>query len=188
MKKSTKGALAAGTGAVLLLGGAGSLAYWTSTDDVAAQTISTGHLSIDTPDCGSGWALDGAEDAAGQAFDPATQQLVPGDVITETCTTVFHAEGSHLRATLAATAGTNDGLFVGSPALLTLALAPLESSADGSTNWTAVPGTGLTEANDGDTVRLQLTVTFDGSASDPATEDVSSALDAIAITATQVHN
>lgn len=187
MDKTTKGALAAGAGAVLLLGGGGTLAFWTSTQEVGAQTISSGKLSITAPTCGSGWTLDSGEAVAGGAFDPASDALVPGDVITETCTTVFTAVGSHLRATLAATPGTNTGLFSGTTPMLTLALAPLESSPDGAT-WTAVPGTGLTEADNGDTVRLKLTVTFNSTATGPATESVASALDAIAITATQVHN
>jgi predicted ribosomally synthesized peptide with SipW-like signal peptide len=46
MRKSTKGALAAGTAAVLLTGGAGSLAYWTATDTTKGAVIGAGQLGL----------------------------------------------------------------------------------------------------------------------------------------------
>ena len=55
MKKSTKGALAATTAGVLLLGGAGSLAFWS--DSIGGSTISSGHISLDDTtagDCAGG--------------------------------------------------------------------------------------------------------------------------------------
>ncbi|MFT4083272.1 MAG: alternate-type signal peptide domain-containing protein [Nocardioides sp.] len=183
IKKSTKGSLAAGAAAVLLLGGAGSLAYWNSTQDVAGGDIVTGDMSITAPTC-TDWTLDSAEETAGDTFDPTSDTLVPGDVITETCTTTFNGTGNHLRATLDAEAGTNDGLFTSGE--LSLDVGSLESSSDGTT-WTTVPATGLTEDNDGDSVELEVTVSFDGSA-DNDTEDVTSALGDIVITATQVHS
>jgi len=187
MKKTTKGALAAGAAAVLLLGGAGSLAFWTDSGSVSGGTITTGEMSISNPDCGDGWTLDSGEATAGAAFDPTADLLVPGDVITETCTTTFTGTGEHLRATLTADPGANStGLFSGDPAMLTLGVGALQSSADG-TNWVDVPATGLTEANNGEQVRLTLTVTFDSTA-DNTTQNVASTLDAITITATQVHS
>ena len=44
MKKSTKGALAAGSAAFLLVGGAGSLAYWTDNGDVTGTTLNVPSL------------------------------------------------------------------------------------------------------------------------------------------------
>ena len=58
MKKSTKGALAAGGAAFLLLGGAGSLAYWTDTP-TSRHRAGVRHLTIISNDCGSApWELD----------------------------------------------------------------------------------------------------------------------------------
>ena len=59
MKKSTKGAVAVAAAAVLLTGGAGTLAYWSDSVDLPGGSISSGSLSLGTPDCGSGWTLDG---------------------------------------------------------------------------------------------------------------------------------
>lgn len=91
MKKSTKGALAAGAAGVLLLGGAGSLAYWTDSATITGTQLTSGHLTVDATDCnGTGnWTLEGA------AFDPSTDTLIPGDTLTMNCNVVVDVEGTH---------------------------------------------------------------------------------------------
>ena len=64
MKRSTKGALAASAAGILLLGGAGSLAFWNATVNVPGAAIASGDLKLSTPDCGDGWLLDDGEDYA----------------------------------------------------------------------------------------------------------------------------
>ncbi len=100
MKKSTKGALAAGAAGTLLLGGAGSLAYWTQTDNVAGSDITSGHLRLLSAAPCSDWTLDG--DVA--AYDSTTQPIVPGDTLTKTCTYTVEMAGDHISATLTASA------------------------------------------------------------------------------------
>ena len=46
MNKFVKGSVAAGAGMVLLLGGAGSLAYWNTSTDLGASAINAGSLDI----------------------------------------------------------------------------------------------------------------------------------------------
>lgn len=78
MRKSTKGALAAVAAGALLLGGAGTLAYWTDEATIAGTDITTGHLTVDATDCEAGtlvWTLEG------DAFDPTTDTLIPGDTL-----------------------------------------------------------------------------------------------------------
>jgi alternate signal-mediated exported protein len=87
MKKSTKGALAAGSAAVLLMGGAGTLAFWTDTVTVDGTDIQSGHLSLDLGSC-DGWTLDG-----GDAY--TDQLLVPGDTLTQDCTYTLDIAGEH---------------------------------------------------------------------------------------------
>src|SRR6476661_8323606 len=99
MKKSTKGAFAATTAAVLLLGGAGTLAYWNGTATVPGGDLASGVLWIGGQGCGQGWTLDG-----GAAY--TTQPLVPGDTLTEVCTIDLVADGEHLGADLALSAPT----------------------------------------------------------------------------------
>jgi alternate signal-mediated exported protein len=179
MKKSTKGALAAGGAAVLLLGGAGSLAYWTAGSTVGGGTISSGHLKLtDTTEggcAGAGWVLDSGEDAKGVAFTPATMKLVPGDVLTKTCTFTVDAVGEHLRATASVTGGAASGQLAPF-----LTVTGSFTKADGSTV------TAITEQDDAATLTARITVAFNGS-SDNASSDVAADLSAYTVTLTQAH-
>lgn len=188
MRKTTKGAFAAATAGVLLLGGAGSLAYWTDTVDAPGGTIGAGHLRIsDTTTCSS-WTYDGDEVTGGATFTPGTSVLVPGDVISRDCDVTVEAEGEHLRATVEATEGTNTGLFAGATPTLTLDVSNIAASPDGgATAFEDLSPQEITETNDGDTLRVTTTVTFAGTA-DNATQDIDSVLDDITLTATQVHD
>src|SRR5690606_28979207 len=81
MNKSTKGALAAAAAAVLLMGSAGTLAFWTADETTPGATIDAGHLAlvIDGTNTGCGaWSLDSGESVAGTWTDG--DPLVPGDV------------------------------------------------------------------------------------------------------------
>lgn len=104
MKKTTKGALAAVAGGSLLLGGAGSLAYWTGDSTVTGDSISSGTLDMTAPDCADdvvagthGWQFDGTN----AGFDPATDEIVPGDTLTKVCDITLNLVGSHIGADLA---------------------------------------------------------------------------------------
>jgi alternate signal-mediated exported protein len=101
MNKSTKGALAAAAGAVLLLGGAGSLAYWNASATVNGGAITTGSLTLGAGTCDPSWVY-----ANGTAVGQTVVKVVPGDAITKSCTFTVGASGDHLSATLAAPATT----------------------------------------------------------------------------------
>jgi alternate signal-mediated exported protein len=101
MNKSTKGALAAAAGAVLLLGGAGSLAYWNASATVNGGAITTGSLTLGAGSCDPNWVY-----ANGTAAGQTVVKVVPGDAITKSCTFTVGASGDHLSATLAAPATT----------------------------------------------------------------------------------
>lgn len=94
MKKSIKGALAASAAGVLLLGGAGSLAYWTADQDIEGGAINSGLLTLSAPVCAD-WAMDG-----GGTFTPGSTEIVPGDALTKVCTLSLDAEGDNIGATL----------------------------------------------------------------------------------------
>lgn len=95
MNKFTKGAIATGAGIILLLGGAGSLAYWNSTSDVAAGTISSGTLSLSQNT--TGWVDQNSVAIA----NINNFVIVPGDKLTFTGNYTIHATGQNLKATLA---------------------------------------------------------------------------------------
>lgn len=171
MKKSTKGAVAAASAAVLLMGGAGSLAVWSDSQATPTATVQAGQLKLAVPTCDA-WKLDTHEDASGATFDPAKDKLVPGDVLTRDCTATVTAEGNHLRATVSATTPT-----MSSPAF---EVSASKLQVDG------VESTEFTEAANGKKLKTTVTVTFKGS-SDNTTQNVSTTLSAITLTATQVH-
>jgi alternate signal-mediated exported protein len=135
--------------------------------------VSSGRLELGTPDCGAGWTLDG-----GTPY--TTQQIVPGDTLTKTCTIDLVATGSHLGADLS----------IGAPTWaaangLTAELAPTATfEVNGATT------THITSADDigaGEIVAT-LQVVFDGPAATNASQNLSAVLQALAITATQTHN
>jgi len=183
MNKSTKGALAVGTAALLLVGGAGTLAFWTADETTPGGTIDAGHLDlvVDGTNAGCGaWSLDSGESAAGtwSGGDP----LVPGDVLSKTCAFTIDAQGNHLRATV----DVSDPDVTGDLAA-GLVVDATDITVDG------VAATSFTELNDGDPLGVTITVTFtdpgsaDNTYNDPDT-DVSAVLDTITVTATQDHS
>ncbi len=110
MKNSIKGAIAAGGAAVILLGGAGSLAYWNSTDTIAGGTITSGDLVIDATRCDDAeWTVSNTVEGVTQATFGALEDIVRGDKLTKTCTVDIVAVGTNLRARLGATGGAETG-------------------------------------------------------------------------------
>lgn len=173
MKKSTKGAVAAAGAAVVLLGGAGTLAYWNATATVSGGAIQTGELALTNASCATNWVLDSGEVTAGVAYVPGTTKLVPGDVITKTCTYQVTAVGEHLRATVTAP----------TPAALSSAF----TVATPAVQIAGTPVTEITEANNGNTISVDLSVTFNGS-SDNTTQNLNETLGSVTLTLQQAHN
>ncbi|RNL64145.1 alternate-type signal peptide domain-containing protein [Nocardioides marmoriginsengisoli] len=172
MKKSTKGALAAAAAGTLLLGGAGSLAYWSTSATVTGTDVATGHLALLTPNCGA-WQLDSGENAPLTYADG--DPLVPGDALTRVCTYVIDASGNHLRATVSAAAPT-----LPAP----LADAFTVSAVDLQVN--NVAATEFTELNDGQTLQVTVKATFNSSVTDHM--DLNAVLGDVTVNVNQVHN
>ncbi|WP_010540268.1 alternate-type signal peptide domain-containing protein [Dietzia alimentaria] len=149
MKKNTKGALAAGAAALLLAGGAGTMAAWSDSESLDAVTVTAGQLRIsEQPGGGWTWADDGTD------FDPANDMLVPGDIVEYTADYTLDVEGENLVASL--TPVLED---TGTGALADY----LTITADSDT--TGITLTNITPENNGDTVSVTTTITFDASTS-----------------------
>ncbi|MCR1783098.1 alternate-type signal peptide domain-containing protein [Nocardioides carbamazepini] len=160
MKKTTKGALAAGTAAVLLMGGAGTLAYWSDTANIGGTSISTGSLALENDNCG-GWVLDKG-DVVNEAVY-TNQLLVPGDSLTRVCSFQIEASGAHLEATLTTPAavpltGTLESVSTTESAPVNASYVVADDAA-GTTNPIAVPGT-ITSSHDGKYLVATVTVDF----------------------------
>ena len=185
MKKSTKGAIAASAAGVLLLGGVGSLAYWTADGDADGGDITAGTLVLTDGTCDTNWVY-----ATGNANAGATVQLfVPGDVITKKCTFDLAATGDNLKAELDA------------PASVTYAAGTPGTSLDLTANTTFdVEGTPIadggfvTSSNDGDTITATFEVTVPFGTDEAATtkinandmQGITATLDELTVTLTQV--
>lgn len=92
MNKALKGALAIGAATALLLGGAGSLAYWQSSASTDAASFTTGTLSVEAHD-DAAWTRDGEE------IDPEQALLIPGQYIDFTQTFEVNVSGDGLLVT-----------------------------------------------------------------------------------------
>lgn len=152
MHTTTKGAVAAGAAAVLLLGGAGTLAFWSDDATVNGGSVTSGSLSIDPISCTPTWQY-----AAGSAADTdVVQGVVPGDSIYKVCTFDVGAVGDHLSAspTIPATLAYSPANLPGSTLSLPVAATyTLDGNAFGAADV-------ITEDNDGDTLAARIVVTF----------------------------
>ncbi len=178
MKKSAKGALAAAAAGSLLLGGAGSYAFWTSSQDVGTEAINSGSLTLGAPNCTANpgthdWQIDG-----GAAYVAGTTKLVPGDTISKVCDLPLTLVGDHIGATLAI----DTAAFTADATTLASELTPSATFLVDGVGYTPIldPGT--------HTVRATVSVTFNGPAATNNSENGSINLNAINITATQTHS
>lgn len=165
MKKSTKGAIAAGAAAVLLLGGAGSLAYWSDAESADGGTITAGSLTLSAVTCGTSW-LEGAS--------PVTT-IVPGDTVTKTCTGTLTLVGDHIGATVAL-----------DPTSVAAAETAFNDEVDITAALTA-PAAAITAPGTHD-VTVTITVAFDGTAATNDSQAATAPLDALELEAVQTHD
>ncbi len=171
MKKSTKGAVAAAGAGVLLLGGAGTLAFWTDSDTLDGGTLTAGTLELSDVTCGANW-LDGVT--------PVTV-LVPGDTVTKECTGTITLSGDNIEATVAlddASVATAEAAFNDA--------APDAVAGDAVDITAALTGGGTITSSG--TVSVTITVTWPyGTIADNESQGVSTtALDGLVINAVQV--
>lgn len=154
MERLTKGALAIGAGALLLLGGAGTYALWSDSQAVAeAGDISSGDLDLALGT--AAWTLNGAAVA-----DVTAVRIVPGDVLALSQPVTVTAIGDSLQSTLAV-AGTDT--LTGDQALLdaldvafVLDGPPSWATDNGDGTFEVAPSTAAYPAVDAD-----VTLTFD---------------------------
>jgi len=183
MRKSTKGAVAAGGAAVLLMGGVGTLAFWTATGDADGGVIVAGSLTLTAGSCDADWVYAPGQAGAG---NPVVL-FVPGDVVTKECTFTIGATGDNLSA------------MVDAPDTLTFATDPDVTSFAASVDATydlngtvIADGDVITDADDGETLTVAFVVDIPFGTADPTgindndMQDVTATLDTLTVTLTQV--
>jgi len=115
MNRYAKGAIAAGAGVVLLLGGAGTFALWNDSATIDAGQVNSGQLSL-TPDSVTGkWYLydESAEGHKGALIaNVASYPVVPGDklIYALDAPVTLTAEGGNLYFTLTSTGADLSGI------------------------------------------------------------------------------
>ena len=173
MKKSTKGALAAGVAAVLLLGGAGTLAFWNDTDTLDGGTIESGSLTLSDVDCADTWT---------EGADADVQLLVPGDTVTKACTGDLTLTGDHIEATV-----TLDDASVAAAEAAFNDAAP--DAVDGDAVDITASLTGGGTVSESGPISVTITVTWPyGTVADNESQGVSTtALDGLVVNAVQVN-
>lgn len=92
MRTSVKAALAGVAGAGLLLGGAGSLAFWNDTESQPGGTIQAGALNLTDADCGDGWVI--TDTTTKLDLFQAAYRIIPGTSVTRTCTFTLRVSGA----------------------------------------------------------------------------------------------
>ena len=107
MNKLVKGAVATAAGVALLMGGAGTFAYWNDSVGITGGTITAGNLVVTdaTPTSGVWTVLKNGAGTATTITNIATFTASPGDKLTYTKKVSITATGDNLTATLALGAG-----------------------------------------------------------------------------------
>lgn len=171
MNKTTKGALAAATAAALLVGGAGTLAFWSDSDNVDAGTIAAGELSLAPAAASPTWTdtHDGAT-----ISDIASFRVVPGDNLVYEAAFTVNAEGDNLDATLDIDEASVSGALLD------------ESSVDVAvTDASGSPIAAITPAQDGETITATVTFDFPYAAATNVSQQQAADLSGIRLALTQ---
>lgn len=162
MNKIAKGAIAGGVGVALLLGGAGTLAYWTDSIAVGSNaTITAGNLTVaatsPTP-ADDGWTVtNGSLVVPAVISDIASFRAVPGDVLKFKKTLSVTATGNNIRAQVATGTG---AITAATP--VTAANTALASRLTASTSYTVngSAGSGVTLNAGTHPVVVEVTITW----------------------------
>ncbi len=177
MNKFVKGSIAAAAATVLLLGGAGSLAYWNSSANLADYTVSTGTLQLTA----------GTELWTGAAT-AGTGAWVPGDSATYNTTLTLVAGGTNIRGTIALDQGSIAVSPTGRDNPLEIAFAVDTAAAVTPAGAALAFAAGELTFDGAGTYTIPVTVTADfpfGAAVDNDSQSLSVNLDNVTFTATQ---
>ncbi|MBX3193619.1 MAG: alternate-type signal peptide domain-containing protein [Schumannella sp.] len=188
MNKFTKASIATGAGIVLLLGGAGTLAYWNDSATTGAGSITSGTLDISSyAGTGAGWFDVSADNSsAPESISTSTFRVVPGDTLRYVEWFTISATGDNLVADLAVNAddvldGLSDDWSV-------------NDWVDATTTFDLYDATGVTQeaagiseidsSDNGKRVRVTFEIDFDNAATNDTQTDVLN-LGALEVTLTQ---
>lgn len=174
MKRLTKAAVATGGAAVLLLGGAGTYAFWTADGTAAGTVLTSGTFDLADGDC-TEWTYSESDGGSG-----SVTTIVPGDSVATTCEFEVTATGDHI--------GIGD-VTVSEPTWvednpLTAQLGPATVE---STTLNGVPFDEPVATETGDVIAVTVAVTFEGDPANNESQNLSATLNDITVTINQAH-
>ncbi|WP_243225938.1 alternate-type signal peptide domain-containing protein [Microbacterium sp. CIAB417] len=170
----TKAIVAIAAGAVLLLGGGGTLAYWSTTATLGGGTVVSGDLDLQ-PAGASTWTLTPEGGTAVPVTDLSAIDIVPGDTLTLTGDFALTLVGDNLVA----------DLVVADIATLPTGILPPVVSVTDDTGAT-FPGTGLTDALNGEVVSVEVAFQFDPATSGTTLTTTDFVFEDVSLTLSQV--
>ena len=174
MNTMIKGSIAGATGIALLMGGFGTYALWSDSENLAANGVQSGDLDIAT----SGGVYDDANTVAANDWT-ASDKMVPGDTVTYTQTFTVKGSGKNLRGTIT---------YV-EPALTSDFSAGLTHTVDITSSNADITGTGgnftFTRPFGTATLTAQVTYTLPSSTSNQVDQNKVATLPAAAFTISQ---
>ncbi|WP_277210087.1 alternate-type signal peptide domain-containing protein [Isoptericola croceus] len=173
MKRLTKAALATGAGALLLLGGAQTLAYWTAEGTATGTDVTAGTLTMTDGACGE-WLLDDGS--------AVVEGIVPGDTLTTTCTLAVSGTGDHLA--LGDITVSDPGWAEDNPLTAALEISPASATLGGE-ELTLPLAEPVPVAVDDELV-VTVEAEFDTAAGND-TQTLTAALDDVTVQVTQAH-
>lgn len=168
MNKATKGAMAAGAAALLLLGGAGSLALWSDSESVDGGAINTGTLDISS--AAGTWQDVSVPGVPVDISDISLFRMVPGDTVEYTTEMTVTVIGNNLSADVefdptfvpVFTEGPDAGILA---ARNITRVAPTAANftvdVDAFREGTTTPVTTITDADDNLVIDVTVSIAFD---------------------------
>lgn len=171
MNKLLKGSIAGAAGIALLLGGAGTLAYWNDSATLAAGQVQSGTLDIETV---------GTAVTTYQATGAAVTRAVPGDTIVILQDVEISATGDNLKARLTVDVPASLGGVLGYPGV-NLAIVALDAAQQ-----PVAPLNNLTGAQAESITTVRLTATFPSTVSGLDGQGMSIPVNALALKLTQI--
>lgn len=171
MERLTKAAIATGAAAALLLGGAGTMAYWTADGTATGTSLASGTFDLADGTC-AGWTY--SEESGGGAVTA----IVPGDTVVTSCAFDVTATGDHIAI---GSVTVSDPVWVETNGLVTeLGAATVESTTLNGTEFTAPVA-----AATGDAIEVGVAVEFAGEPATNVSQGLTATLDTITVTLEQ---
>jgi len=166
-RSRVKAITAIAAGAVLLLGGGTTLAYWSTSLTVPAGTVNSGDLNLVAAG-EPAWTLQGVLEAAPTTVaDPASVLIVPGDTLTLTQDVTLTLVGDTIEAALE------------------VADATLPAGLDATVTTAGADAANLTAADNGATLTVTVEFVFDPATANRDLVNTSFDLSDVALTLTQ---